>query len=204
VVPLFWSVVDPDGDQLTFSLYFRGEGETLWKLIAKDLTGGNYNWQTDAVPDGTYTVRLVVSDSPSNPGDRAHTAERVTGAFTVDNTPPRVSDLQCEPSPRPSADGRPRPEGEGRGEGYRLRATVTDGASPIASLAYSIDAKEWVSAEPADGIFDEREEEVSVAIGALDPGEHTVTLKAGDARGNTAAAKQVLVVPKEGGLTGAP
>ena len=183
VVPLFWSVSDPDGDQLTFTLYFRGEGETLWKLIAKDLTGTNHNWQTDAVPDGTYYVKLVVSDAPSNPGDRALSAERVTSAFIVDNTPPRISDLQCERT----------------GGDYQLRARVTDETSPIASLAYSIDAKEWVSVEPADGIFDQRQEEVSVGIGKLDPGEHTVTLKAGDSRGNTAAGKQVVVVPQEGG-----
>lgn len=215
VIPIFWGVADPDGDQLTFSLYFRGEGETLWKLIAKELTTGSYNWQTDAVPDGTYTVKLVASDAPSNPGDRALSAERVSATFVVDNTPPRISDLRCErmeQPPAPVAPGAQAAPAEGAGAprppvdqqaaakgapSYRLRATVRDETSPIASFSYNIDAKEWVPAEPADGIFDEREEEASVVIGKLDPGEHTVTLKAADARGNTVAGKQVVVVPKE-------
>jgi hypothetical protein len=121
-------------------------------------------------------------------------AERVSTPFVVDNTPPRISDLRCE-----RADG-----------DYRLRATVRDETSPIASFSYNVDAKEWVPAEPADGIFDEREEEISVTIGTadsaivarratsagLEPGEHTVTLKAADSRGNTAAGKQVVIVPK--------
>jgi hypothetical protein len=218
VIPIFWGAADSDGDQLTFSLYFRGEGETLWKLIAKDLAVPNYNWQTDAVPDGTYTVKLVASDAPANPGDRALSAERVSSAFVVDNTPPRISDLRCEEAEEPPAPLAPagqaaRAQGAGAGQpdagarnqapasqgkrSYRLRATVKDETSPIASFAYSIDAKEWVPAEPADGIFDEREEEVSVLIGTLDPGEHTVTLKAADSRGNTVAGK-LVVVPKEG------
>ena len=201
VIPIFWSAGDPDGDQLTFSLYFRGEGETLWKLVAKELAGSSYTWQTEAVPDVTYDAKVVASDSNSNPGDRALSAERVTTPFVVDNTPPRISDLRCEPTGA----------SEGGHPVYRLRATVRDETSPIASFSYNVDAKEWVPTEPADGIFDEREEEVSVTIrksldGArdgervepLEPGEHTVTLKAADARGNTAAGKQVVIVPKEG------
>jgi hypothetical protein len=214
VIPIFWSAADPDGDQLTFSLYFRGEGETLWKLVAKELSGSSYNWQTDAVPDGTYYAKLVASDSNSNPGDRALAAERVSTPFVVDNTPPRISDLRCEPTEEPPAPvapggqaapaegaGAPRPLADQqaaavRARNFRLRATVRDETSPIASFSYNVDAKEWVPAEPADGIFDEREEEVSVTIGTLDPGEHTVTLKAADSRGNTAAGKQVVIVPK--------
>ncbi|MCK4299139.1 MAG: hypothetical protein KAX80_06385, partial [Planctomycetes bacterium] len=58
----------------------------------------------------------------------------------------------------------------------------------------SIDAQEWKPVEPTDGIFDQRTEEVSVDIGELEPGEHTVTLKATDSRANTTAAKQVLTI----------
>lgn len=181
VIPLYWRVSDPNGDKLTYSLYFRGEGERRWKLIAEKISANNYSWRTEAVPDGTYYVKLVASDAPANPGPRALEAERVSTAFVVDNTPPRINDLRCERL----------------AETYTLSATVTDETSPIAALAYSIDAQEWQAVEPADGIFDERTEEVSVDIGSLEPGEHTVTLRATDSRGNTTAAKQVLTVPEE-------
>ena len=179
LIPVYWRVSDPNGDKLTYSLYFRGEGETRWKLVAEKVSANNYSWQTEAVPDGTYYVKLVASDAPANPGPRTLSAEQISTAFLVDNTPPRVSDLGCERL----------------ADTYTLSATVADETSPITALAYSIDAGEWQAVEPADGIFDERTEEVSVDIGELEPGEHTITLRATDSRGNTAAAKQVLVVP---------
>ena len=180
LIPIYWKVTDADGDKLTFDLHFRGEGEKRWKLVAEEILANNHNWQTEAVPDGTYYVKLVASDAPANPDSRALSAERISSAFLVDNTPPRIADLRCERSD----------------DTYTLSASVADETSSINSLAYSIDAKEWKSVEPADGIFDERSEQVSVDIGELDPGEHTVTLKATDSRGNTAAAKQVLIVPQ--------
>jgi len=179
VVTIYWQVSDPDGDKLTYDLYFRGEGERRWKLIKEKVSANNLNWQTEAVPDGTYYVRLTASDAGANPGDRALSAEQVSGAFLVDNTPARITDLRCERT----------------GNTYALSASVADETSAISTLAYSIDAEQWESVEPADGIFDERTEEVSVDIGELDPGEHTVTLKATDSRGNATAAKEVLVVP---------
>jgi hypothetical protein len=179
VIPIYWQVADPDGDKLTYDVHFRGEGETRWKLVAEKVSANNHNWQTRAVPDGTYYVKVTASDALSNPGDRALSAEQVSGAFLVDNTPPRITDLRCEPS-----------DGE-----YALRASITDRTSAIGAVAYSIDAKKWEPVEPADGILDERSEEVSVGIGELEPGEHTVTLRAADSRGNTAASKQVLIVP---------
>ncbi len=182
IVAVYWKVTDPDGDKLTYSLHFRGEGEQRWKLVAEEVSASNYNWQTEAVPDGTYYVRLTASDALANPGDRAFSAERISSAFLVDNTPPRITDLRCERTD----------------DTYTLTASVADDTSAIGSLAYSIDAQEWEPVEPTDGIFDERTEEVSVDIGELEPGEHTITLKATDSRANTAAGKEVLIVPESG------
>jgi len=178
-LPIYWQATDPNGDTLSFKLYFRGEGETLWKPIAKDLSGTNHTWRTDAVPDGTYYVKLTASDADSNAPTRAQTTQEVSPPFIVDNTPPVITDLLCKPT----------------GDNFKLTASVKDAASALTALTYSIDAEKWVSVGPVDGILDERLEEVAVDLGKLEPGEHTITLKATDSRGNTTAAKEVLTVP---------
>ena len=48
-------------------------------------------WDTTTVPNGTYFVKIVASDAPSNPAGTALTGELESVAFEVDNTPPVIS-----------------------------------------------------------------------------------------------------------------
>ena len=53
--------------RLTYDVYYRGESERTWKLLKKGLEENFYTINSDALPDGTYVLRVVASDSPSNP-----------------------------------------------------------------------------------------------------------------------------------------
>jgi len=173
-----WSADDPNGDQLVFDLQFRGLGERNWKLIEKDIEDQSYTWQTDGVPDGRYEVRLVASDRRENPPGVRLTDTRVSLPFTVDNTPPRVFGFSWEPL---------------KGGG-KVSCRVEDNFSPVYHAEYSVDAGDWVTVGSVDGVFDSRSERVEIVLSGLEPGEHTVVVKAVDALGNSGAGKTVIRV----------
>ena len=170
-----WKAADKNKDDLEYELYFKGVKEKRWKLIEDELTAKSHDWDTEAVPDGEYHVKVVASDSPANPEQDGLTDERVSDRFTVDNTPPTVSSLRASLV---------RDAG-----GYKITGVVSDNLSPVRSAHYSVDAGEWISVFSADGIFDSRSEKMEFKIGQLEQGEHTMVLKAVDYYGNIGSGK---------------
>ena len=53
--------------------YYRGDGETNWQLLAKNITKDYASFDMQRIPDGWYTLRVVASDAPSNPAKDALT-----------------------------------------------------------------------------------------------------------------------------------
>ena len=170
-----WKASDANGDSLEYEMLFKGIEEKNWKLIEDELTEKKYEWDTEAVPDGEYHVKIIASDAPDNPRLGALTDERVSEPFTVDNTSPTISSLRASNE---------------RGEGaHKITGTVSDNLSPVRSAEYSVDAGDWIKVFPADGIFDSDSEKVEFRIERLEKGEHTIVLKAVDYFGNVGAGK---------------
>src|ERR1700676_426420 len=92
---VLWSAHDDNDDDLRFSVYFRGENETDWKLLKDKLEQKFYSWDSTAMPDGAYYLKIVATDSPSNPPAQALTTERESERFVVDNTPPSIEGLSA-------------------------------------------------------------------------------------------------------------
>ena len=61
---VLWTADDANDDQLEFAIYFRGENETTWKLLKDKLDTRFYSWDTTAMPDGAYYLKIVASDAP--------------------------------------------------------------------------------------------------------------------------------------------
>jgi sugar lactone lactonase YvrE len=143
-----WVAHDDNDDQLIYSLYYRGDGETKWKLLKDKITDKFYSFDAGLLPDGGYTLKLVASDAPSNSPDAALTDERESQHFEVDTTPPRISDLNAVV------------------EANELHITfrATDGFSPIKRAEYSLDAGEWQFIEPIGRISDARTENYDFAV----------------------------------------
>ncbi len=175
-----WQADDENGDTLIYKLYFKGTGETRWMLLKDELKEKSYEWDTEAVPDGEYHVKVVASDSPSNPAASALEAERVSEPFMIDNTSPTVTSLRAS-------------RRSGGSEDYRVACVVSDNLSPVRSAQYSIDAGDWTPVFPEDGIFDSLSEKVTFTTDKLEQGEHTVVVKAVDYFGNVGAAKTTFV-----------
>ena len=171
VVKLTWKVDNPDSDTLRYRIAFKREGQTQWRdaLKADDvLTKAELEWDTSALPEGKYRVRVEASDEPANPIDQVQKHALESETVLVDNTPPRIDTLTVN--------------------GRRLRAHVVDGTSPIARVEIAIDGKlEWRPLAAADGIFDTADESVDSDVAAIvPPGSHIVVLRAFDVAGNSA------------------
>ena len=69
--------------------------------------------------------------------------------------------------------------------------------APERDVAYSLDGGDWVPVLPEDRIADALSETYRFSTPDLEPGEHTVTVKARDRAGNAAANKVVIRVGQE-------
>src|SRR5579884_587408 len=70
-IQVSWQADDPDGDRLSYSLWFRGEEEQVWKLVRMNMTENAFLLDGDVLADGRYFFRVVASDRPSNPPNLA-------------------------------------------------------------------------------------------------------------------------------------
>ena len=170
-----WRADDGDDDKLQFDVYFRREGETDWKVLRRALWDGIYTWDTTSVPDGTYVIKVMASDAPSNSPAGALTAERESATFEIDNTPPTID---------------VRPAGQAATPANAV-FVVRDSHSPIQRVEYSTSAGGWKLLYPVDGLLDAREERFELA---RDPAStEPIVLRAIDTLSNVATA--VLPAP---------
>ena len=182
---VIWSAHDDNDDTLTYSVYYRGEGETNWRLLKDKPSEPYYSWDTSTMPDGAYYLKIVASDAPSNPPNEALSAERESDRFLVGNTPPRVDDLHAQTA--------------GRSATLAFAATSTSGA--IARASYSVDSSDWQVVFPVGQLSDAPKEDYRWNIANLSPGEHTVSVRITDRFGNDTAAKTTFTVPESTGAT---
>jgi hypothetical protein len=176
---LTWQVVDPNEDDLVFDVQYRAIDEKAWKTARRRIDEDFVTFDGSALPDGTYLVRIVASDSPSNPAGQALTAEKVSAPFDVDTTPPRIERLKAEVD---------------KG-GLRLTFAASDDFSIVREAAYSVDAGDWLLARPVDGLSDGLKEAYELSLPLPAPGEHSVVVRTMDAAGNTGSGRAVVDVP---------
>ncbi|MGH9333687.1 MAG: hypothetical protein ACRD21_08055, partial [Vicinamibacteria bacterium] len=127
-----WKATDPNEDELRFEVHYRAEGESLWKVLRSGLTSPVIAWDTVAMPDGRYTLKIVAGDAASNPTDSARTGERTSMSFEVDNTPPRVTNLTARPTDT----------------GQQIAFSAQDDISAIHSVEYAVNSGKWTIVFP--------------------------------------------------------
>ncbi len=181
VAAISWSVSDPNDDTLHSELFFRGADERNWKRLQNEPEQTQFTWDTHAVPDGTYELKVRVTDAPDNPPPRALSSSLVSEPVRVDNTPPTVEITQIELEGRRAT----------------IEATAEDAATEIAAARYSVNAGPWMPLLPVDEIFDQKIEHLQFTTEELGPGEHTLVIQTEDAAGNVGADKTVFEIPEE-------
>ena len=183
---VLWTAHDDNDDELRYAIYFRGENQRDWLLLKDNLDQKFYSWDATAIPDGAYYLKIVASDSASNPPDAALRTERESERFEIDNTPPVIQKLEGSAAGM-NAD-------RSKGAAYDFQFTATDATSGIEKAQYSVDGGEWTLLAPVKGISDSRTESYSFTVRGLAPGEHTIAVRAYDRFDNVGAGKTTINV----------
>ncbi|MBV9573950.1 MAG: hypothetical protein JOY93_07820 [Acidobacteriales bacterium] len=137
-----WTVHDDNDDVMTYSVYYRGEGDTRWQLLKGNLSEKFYSFDASLLPDGVYTVKVVASDAPSHSPGQALSGEKESARFEVDTTAPAILNLQASAK---SGD-------------LHVSFRASDSFSPIKRAEYSIDAGDWRLVEPIGQLSDSKDE----------------------------------------------
>ena len=173
---------DPNGDDLQYAVHFRRDGHKRWIQLAEKLTEPLYSWDTLGVGDGSYQIRVTVSDARANPPATALTAARISRPVIVDNAPPQLTELAVKPA--------------GKGK-VNLAGKVADATSRVRTIEYSVNTNdEWAVITPDDGICDSQRESFSATIDQLDAGAHRIAVRVTDEFNNIGYASVEVTVAK--------
>jgi len=174
-----WNATDKNQDTLVYDIYYRADNERTWKVLKRDLDDNFYTISSDTLPDGTYVVRIVASDQPSNPPDLTLRGEMESRPFIIDNTPPVVT-MTLD-----------------RLENKRARVAIeaADQTSTLTQAEVAIDTGDWRPVFPKDGIIDSKSESFSYLSGELTSGEHVIAFRVYDQNDNAGMGKLVVRIP---------
>jgi hypothetical protein len=181
-VTVRWAAHDDNGDDLSFSLYLRGDGEKEWRLLKDQITEKAYSFDATLIPDGGYQIKVVASDAPAHTPGHALTGAKESERFEVDTTPPVVSGLEVVV-----------------GTPTRVTFDAQDAFTPIGHAEYSLDAGPWQFIDPVGELSDSTHERYDVPLPAkpleAKTGEHLITVRVFDRHDNVGVAKAVFTIP---------
>jgi hypothetical protein len=170
-----WAVSDPNGDELVYKIEMRGVQEKEWKLLKDNVKEKHLTWDATAFPDGDYLIRVTASDIPDNPADQALSTQLESERFTIDNTPPHISDLS----------------GSRSGNLLNVRWKARDEKSTIYRAEYSVNGGEWVVVQPTSRLSDSPEHEYVLTVESTGS-EQTIAVRVADEFDNQSVDKVIV------------
>jgi hypothetical protein len=176
-----WNVRDDNDDQMVYSVYYRGDGQTRWLLLKDGLSERFYSFDASLLPDGGYTIKVVASDSPSHSPGESLSSGRESDRFEVDTTPPQIHDLSASLQQN----------------SLHVQFRAVDSFSVIKRAEYSVDAGDWRFVEPVNQLSDSKSENYDFSIplsGDAAKQEHVIVVRAYDRFDNMNSAKALVQV----------
>ncbi|HVU17285.1 MAG TPA: hypothetical protein VHD32_10180 [Candidatus Didemnitutus sp.] len=140
---IYWSVTDPENDNLAYTLSIKPDNSDTWTDLAVDTRDTYVQFDTGAFPEGLYLTRLTVTEQAPRPEKQRLSFTFETDFLTIDRTPPEITNATVE-----HRDG-------------KLIVTVDghDARSLLAGADFILNngAKEETE-HPADGVLDSKTE----------------------------------------------
>jgi hypothetical protein len=140
---VFWTVNDPDGDNLVYTFSIRHDGDAAWTDLAVDSTESYVQFDTLHLQEGTWFTRLVAKQAAPRPASDRLAVTFETDDLVVDHTPPVIEEASV------------------RREAGKLIVTIRgrDALSLLDSAEFTFNNGEHdIVEQPADGILDGMEE----------------------------------------------
>ncbi|MFQ5864681.1 MAG: hypothetical protein ACE5IW_05565 [bacterium] len=169
-----WKTQDDNGDQLSFSIFYKGEDQNSWKSLVENFKGFVYSWDSELLPDGRYLIKIVAKDDLSNPPAMTLATEKISQPFEVDNTGPEVTDFKVD----------------AHGDETTISFLVVDEMRIVKSVEYGLNAEDWKLVYPIDGICDSKEERFELKLRTVPKGGNSLVIKAKDLIGNIGFGKK--------------
>lgn len=171
-----WDADDENGDSLLYTISLRQEGEKDWRVLEDGWAETLFTLATTNFPDGVYFLKVTASDLPSNPPALEKTAEKISQALVIDNSPPQVKNVLAVRD----------------GTQLNVSFLAEDAFSPIKDVRYLVRPDDWRVVFPEDGICDSKQESFKFKIALAGTSDKMITILVKDAAGNTATIKQAF------------
>lgn len=160
---IYWTSEDKDGDTLSYSIFYRSEGENNWELFRKDLKYNFVNIMKGELKDNVYFFKIVASDKKSTECPPPKTDFIITKKVIIDTTGPEIKFERIKDV---------------------LKVNVKDSLSTIYGAEYRFsDEKMWTKILPDDGISDEKAERYTITLNPDEKGK-VLIFRALDYSGN--------------------
>jgi len=181
IVPLpgaqvvYWTVTDPDDDNLLGSFSVRLRGTETWTDLAVASRENYLQFDISHFPEGIYQTQLVVRETAPRAEKDCLTAVFEADDLLIDRTPPVLGDVQVTRE-------------AGR---LRIRVSARDEFSRIAGVEFALNngVRETVE-QPDDGILDGQAESFTLELTAdRAAGATNIEIIAYDNIGNSAARR---------------
>jgi len=190
-----WLAHDDNGDDLMFSVWYRGVGEKNWRLLKEKISDRFYSFDASLLPDGAYELKVVASDAPVHTDAETLIGERASSVFVVDTTPPVPGVLTATMAPSPAGAARWQTAQQ------KIHATLEahDVTAPISHAEYAVDAGPWQYLEPVGRVSDSLTERYDfmaeipqTTTPVADAKEHVIAVRVYDRYDNMATVKAVV------------
>jgi hypothetical protein len=140
---VFWTVTDPDGDNLVYTFSIRHEGDAAWTDLAVGATESYVQFDTLHLQEGTWFTRLVATQAAPRPEAERLSVTFDTDDLVVDHTPPVIEEALVRREPGKVI--------------VSIRGRDALSLLDSAEFTFNNGVHETVE-QPADGILDGRQE----------------------------------------------
>jgi len=175
---VYWTLADPDDDNLAATFSLTPEGKDEWTDLAVNTTDSFVQFDISHLPEGRYRTRLAVREQAPRPEPQRLSYIFETDYLTVDRTPPEILGAKVEHIPG----------------AWRITVEGRDALSLLEGAEFALNNGAHLALEhPLDGILDGRRETfVGEFPDAKTYGATSVEITVLDKSGNSVARRLTL------------